>query len=279
LACDTLWRGGGGRTWNFIDGRPEMAADLADWVRRSVEMAADYGVGGQWDAALSAVDGPPVSDLARQATRDLVAAAAAGDADTVQRIAEQIQAEGLTAGVWRAFGGACAYVATRFRDRWGPPADDDPQAAAALASVLREIDKWEGRLALLFRPAAPPVVQTVGAPAPPEPPPPSAAPPELLPDGPFDPDGFRYRGTEVRFGRAGKQRGLVLALWDQKERRPRPARPIQDVITEVYGENNDTSGPAFRQLCSDAQKKLNADNVPLKIESLQGKVQLTPRPL
>jgi hypothetical protein len=98
------------------------------------------------------------------------------------------------------------------------------------------------------------------------------------PDGPFDADGFRYRGTEVWFGRAGKQRALMLALWDQKKRRPQPARPIQDVITEVYGAENDTSDPAFRQLCSDAQKKLDAADVSLKIESLQGKVQLTPRP-
>jgi hypothetical protein len=71
----------------------------------------------------------------------------------------------------------------------------------------------------------------------------------------------------------------VLALWDQQERRPRPARPIEEVITEVYGEDNDTSDPAFRQLCSDAQKKFDAGNVPLKFESLRGKVHLAPRPL
>jgi hypothetical protein len=98
------------------------------------------------------------------------------------------------------------------------------------------------------------------------------------PDGPFDADGFRYRGIEVRFGRAGKQRGLVLALWDQKKRRPRPARPIEDVITEVYGEDNDTSNRAFIQLCSDTQKKLDAAGVALKIQNLQGKVRLTERP-
>jgi hypothetical protein len=98
------------------------------------------------------------------------------------------------------------------------------------------------------------------------------------PDGPFEPDGFRYRGTEVPFGRAAKQRGLVLALWDRKKRRPRPARPIDDVITDVYGEGNDTSEAAFRQLCCEAQKKLDAANVPLRIQNLQGKVLLTERP-
>jgi hypothetical protein len=102
--------------------------------------------------------------------------------------------------------------------------------------------------------------------------------PDVLPDGPFDPDGFRYHGGEVRFGRAGKQRGLVLALWDQQNFCPLPARLIQDVITEVYGEDNDTTDPAFRQLCSDTQRKLDAGNVPLTIQNLQGKVQLVERP-
>jgi hypothetical protein len=134
-------------------------------------------------------------------------------------------------------------------------------------------------LARLYRPAAPPVVQTTGAPAPPEPPPPpSAAPPELLPDGPFDPDGFRYRGAKVQFGRAGKQRRLVLALWDRKKRRPRPARPIEAVITEVYGEDNNTSDKAFIQLCTDTQTKINIATMALKIQNLQGKVQLVERP-
>src|SRR5439155_8206169 len=71
-----------------------------------------------------------------------------------------------------------------------------------------------------------------------------------LPDGPFGTDGFRYRSVEVRFGRAAKRKSLVLALWDEKNHQPRAARPVQDVLNEVYGEDHDTDDATFRQLCA-----------------------------
>jgi hypothetical protein len=98
------------------------------------------------------------------------------------------------------------------------------------------------------------------------------------PDGPFGPDGFRFGGASVRFGRAGKQRSLVLALWDQHAGCRRDFRAAEDVITEVYGEENDTSDSAFRQLCSDTQKRLDIAGVPLTIVNRQGKVGLADRP-
>jgi hypothetical protein len=99
------------------------------------------------------------------------------------------------------------------------------------------------------------------------------------PDGPFDPDGFNYSGVPVRFGRAGKQRALVLSLWDGKRRCPRDARKIEDVITDVWGEGNDTSDGTFRQLCHEIRGRFESAGCPLGIEILQGKVRLAPRPL
>jgi hypothetical protein len=98
-------------------------------------------------------------------------------------------------------------------------------------------------------------------------------------DGPFDVDGFRYRNAEVRFGRAAKQKALVLALWDEEGRRPRRARPIENVLTEVYGDDHDTGDAAFRQLCSDTRGRFARFAVALTIEITQGHVQLTSLPL
>jgi hypothetical protein len=97
------------------------------------------------------------------------------------------------------------------------------------------------------------------------------------PDGPFDADGFRYRGVEVRFGRAALRYKFICALWDSEHNRPRPARPIQEVIDEVWGHDNDTSDSAFRQLCSGTRVSLQKVHFPLTIpEIVQGKVQLSP---
>ena len=97
------------------------------------------------------------------------------------------------------------------------------------------------------------------------------------PDGPFDADGFRFAGVEVRFGRAAKQYRLVLALWDVAKRRPADPRPIQDVIDEVWGEGNDTDDARFRSLCSEVRlTRFQPANCPLDIRPMQGKVQLVP---
>jgi hypothetical protein len=109
--------------------------------------------------------------------------------------------------------------------------------------------------------------------------PPGAPQADSLPDGPFDPNGFRYGGFEMSFGRAGKQQALVLALWDRKKRRPQPPRPVEDVITAVYGEDNDTEDVTFRQLCSDVQRRLDTGHLPLRVRTGVGKVWLEPRPV
>ena len=99
---------------------------------------------------------------------------------------------------------------------------------------------------------------------------------EIQPDGPFNTDRFCFRGVEVHFGRAACQRGLVLALWDTEKHRPRPARRLEDVLDDVYGKEHRTSDSAFCQLCTDTRRRFEAENCPLKIENLQGTVQLTP---
>ncbi len=97
------------------------------------------------------------------------------------------------------------------------------------------------------------------------------------PDGPFDADGFRFRGAEVRFPRAVKRYRLVMSLWDAKKKQLAEPRPIEDVISEVWGEENETSDSAFRQLCADTRRDFEAENCPLGIQQTNGKVQLLPR--
>lgn len=95
------------------------------------------------------------------------------------------------------------------------------------------------------------------------------------PDGPFDADGFRFDGVEVRFGRAILRYRLILALWNQACSTPASPRPIEEVLIEVYGENNEIEDAAFRQLCSDTRGKLEANHFPLTILTVQGKVQFS----
>jgi hypothetical protein len=100
--------------------------------------------------------------------------------------------------------------------------------------------------------------------------------PDDKPNGPFDADGFRFAGVEVRFGRAVKQYRLVMALWDVKKKRPAEPRPIEEVITEVWGDEDETEDSTFRQMCSDTRRRFQAANCLLDIQQTNGKVQLSP---
>ena len=95
-----------------------------------------------------------------------------------------------------------------------------------------------------------------------------------LPDGPFDADGFRFDGVEVRFGTAVLQYRLIQSLWNKACSAPALPRPLEEVLVELYGEENETEDSTFRQLCSNARKKLEANHFPLTILTVQGKVQL-----
>jgi hypothetical protein len=95
-------------------------------------------------------------------------------------------------------------------------------------------------------------------------------------DGLFGAGGFRFCGVEVRFGRAAKQYALVAALWSSASNQVGPARKVEDVVSEVYGDDHDTSDPAVRQLCSDVRRRLQTCNCPIDIVLSNGKLQLSP---
>ena len=95
-----------------------------------------------------------------------------------------------------------------------------------------------------------------------------------LPNGPFDADGFRFDGVEVRFGRAVYRYRLVLSLWNEACSAPASPRLVEKVLNEVYGEDSETTDAAFRQLCSDTKGTLEKNHFPLTILTVQGKVQL-----
>jgi len=100
--------------------------------------------------------------------------------------------------------------------------------------------------------------------------------PAAKPDGPFDADGFRFAGVEVKFGKASKQYRLVMALWDKKKKSPAAPRPVEEVIAEVWGDDNETEDAAFRQLCADTRARFQKANCPLNIQQTNGYVQLSP---
>jgi hypothetical protein len=98
------------------------------------------------------------------------------------------------------------------------------------------------------------------------------------PDGPCDPNGFRFRGAQLSWGKATLRKKLTLALWDREGRRPRPPRPTQEVIEEVYGADEDTTESTFRALISDTRGMYQKAGLPLDIKNEQGQIWLVVRP-
>jgi hypothetical protein len=101
-------------------------------------------------------------------------------------------------------------------------------------------------------------------------------PDDLLPDGPFEPNGFRFRGKALTWGRAVLRKKLTLALWDAASGKPRPPRGTQQIIEEVYGEDEQTSEATFRGLVSDTRQHFLREHLALDIRNEQGKVWLLP---
>jgi hypothetical protein len=85
-------------------------------------------------------------------------------------------------------------------------------------------------------------------------------------DGPYGANGFRFAGVDVSFGKASVTYGLVLALWDRAEKRPRSPRVARDVIDEVWGEGSRLSRLAFRQACADVRRRFEYARCPMTIE-------------
>lgn len=125
----------------------------------------------------------------------------------------------------------------------------------------------------------PPVVDFPPAVEPPEPQLTTPADDHADLDGPFELDGFRFAGVEVRFGQAVRQRALVLALWDTPSRLLLDARLVEDVLADVYGAENDTSDAAFRQLCSAVRRRFQVARLPLDIENRQGHARMVRLPV
>lgn len=93
-------------------------------------------------------------------------------------------------------------------------------------------------------------------------------------DGLFDGTAVRLGGVVVQFGRAALQLRLVQALWDDSENQPSPARELESVLSEVYGENHQTEDSTFRQLCSDTRRRLATANCSFTILHEAGTVRL-----
>jgi len=98
------------------------------------------------------------------------------------------------------------------------------------------------------------------------------------PDGPFEPNGFRFRGSEVDWGKSVLRKKLTLALWDEKNRRVGPPRKTQEVIEEVYGSDEETPESTFRGLISDTRGTYQKWQVPLDIKNVHGQIWLVELP-
>lgn len=97
-------------------------------------------------------------------------------------------------------------------------------------------------------------------------------------NGPVEPNGFRFRGKELAWGKSGLRKKLVNALWDVPNRRPRSPRGTQEVIFEVYGADEDTSESTFRGLISDTRGTFQKAALALNIKNEQGKIWLEALP-
>ncbi len=98
---------------------------------------------------------------------------------------------------------------------------------------------------------------------------------EQPPDGPFEPDGFRFGTAVVRFGGAAKEYRVLKALWDKDKQRPFETRTVEDVMCEVYGEDHDTDEKTFRKMVSTVRGRLATEHFPLAIPHIcQGQLRL-----
>ncbi len=102
----------------------------------------------------------------------------------------------------------------------------------------------------------------------------STPPNDALPDGPFEPRGFRFRGASLFWGRAKLRQKLTLALWDTECGKPRPPRSTQEVIEEVYGPDEETMEPTFRGLVSDTRGAYQKAKLALDLKNEQGQIWL-----
>lgn len=153
-AREWLRHGGGGKTWNSVDGRPEMASDMAEWVLSSVSLAADLRVGRYgYKAALKARKG--AAELPWEFAREMVKAAAAKDTEKVGQLAVDAQAAGVTQAIYVIFSDACDRVACAFGERWESKTEVD---TSELADVLRAVERRVGDHANRFRPKRQPDV-------------------------------------------------------------------------------------------------------------------------
>jgi hypothetical protein len=97
-------------------------------------------------------------------------------------------------------------------------------------------------------------------------------------DGPFEPNGFRFRGAELTWGKSRLRKKLTLALWDESARKPRSPRSTQEVIEAVYGDDEETDESTFRGLISDTRGAYQRAQLALNIRNESGKIWLESSP-
>lgn len=98
------------------------------------------------------------------------------------------------------------------------------------------------------------------------------APPE---NGPGPQLTFRWNGRVACLHESPYRYCLLVALWDQANRRPHSERSIDSVMAEVYAEEEDNCD-ALRDLCYQVRRELTAAKIGLTVRTRVGKMWLCP---
>lgn len=98
------------------------------------------------------------------------------------------------------------------------------------------------------------------------------------PDGPFDPNGFRWRKKDVLFGKAALPRELVYHLWKIGGGRLPASSKVGDVISAVWGKDRDSKSYEARLTTLLAGVRDRLLTIGLTVRTEAGTVVMEQRP-
>jgi hypothetical protein len=92
-------------------------------------------------------------------------------------------------------------------------------------------------------------------------------------DGPVEGNGYRLDGITVRFGKSRIKHRLLTYLWDAERGRPHEYREIEDVIKDVWNDEQ-TSDKAVTKMCQRVSDDLRGAGILWTVQCMTGRVWL-----
>jgi hypothetical protein len=96
-----------------------------------------------------------------------------------------------------------------------------------------------------------------------------------LPEGPFEPFGFRYLEVEIDFKDAPRRYQLLSLLWELGSPHPHPSRDEGEVLETIWPDDDQAEGN-LKNLCVQVNRDFGGRGIELRVSRGGGKIQLVP---